>query len=773
MNSETTNNRLNTFTLNVLPLSTKTRFKFIKESYGYNCYKLYQSYENKTIKLACLFSDLKYLYQCKSNNLMPKFLQFKLANRELVYTRSYKKCQNILLKEEIHLKKNNIKYTSMIKENLYNELVNIFPHAVMTKINQILDEIQFKTDRVKYRTHCRKFNNLMFFRNQQQQRRENERLLLNTKLMNKLINIDNEKEKETEPKLIWNLSNRDLTKEEIRELEKGISYNRPSAINRSEVIANIEYLFHNSSTVQKESTDFKKWDENPDNISNKEIRTLEPKQLSLAADLKNATENFFNQAHMSIKTKQNKIMNQHNNQQLLLNLSKDPSILITKPDKGRGVVILNRNDYIQKLEQILSDSTKFKLLDKDPTSSRENALTALLRQMKNEEYLTENQYRYIKPVNSIPARLYGLPKVHKITIENEKVCNVPLRSIVSCIQSYNYRLGKFLAGIIKPIRDSTYSLKNTNEFLKFLKENKGFSKSNKMISFDIESLFANIPVDETIEIICNELYCTNPKLKPFIPEHYFCELLEFATKYTHFLFNKKYYDQADGVSMGTPLPAIFAEIFMANFEEEHLSGLLNNNDSKLLLWRRYVDDTYTIFKADAGEDEIRQLLNTFHPSIKFTTEPEANNTIPFLDVLVKRHDSGFDTTVYRKKTTTKLMLKWDSLIPTAYKRSSIISLVTRAIRICSKYGPLHDEFQQIRLMANFNGYPSDFVEKIIKKYLDKLYRPKDTENQIQQTSNEIINYKYIQLPYIGAPSYAYAKRLKSIIQKMIQQHNLE
>jgi len=46
--------------------------------------------------------------------------------------------------------------------------------------------------------------------------------------------------------------------------------------------------------------------------------------------------------------------------------------------------------------------------------------------------------------------------------------------------------------------------------------------------------------------------------------------------------------------MGTPLAAIFAEIFMADFEEKHLPTLLNSDNSQILTWRRYVDDTFTI-----------------------------------------------------------------------------------------------------------------------------------------------------------------------------------
>ncbi|CAF4104861.1 unnamed protein product, partial [Rotaria sordida] len=253
-----------------------------------------------------------------------------------------------------------------------------------------------------------------------------------------------------------------------------------------------------ASKIPKESIDYKKWDEDPNDIANKEIRVLEPKQLSLAADLKSATEKFFQHVQISIKLRKDKNLNANNDDKILLNLSKDPSILITKPDKGRGVVILDH-----------------------PTISCENPLTTVLRQMKNEEYLTQQEYKYIKPVGSVPARLYGLPNVHK---DNES-----LRRIVSCIKSYNYKLGKFLANIIKPIRDSPYSLKNTNNFFKFIQQNSHLSKNNKMISFDIQSLFINIPVRETIEIICNKLYCTDPKLRLFIPEDYFRKLLEFAT----------------------------------------------------------------------------------------------------------------------------------------------------------------------------------------------------------------------------------------------------
>ncbi|CAF4386820.1 unnamed protein product, partial [Rotaria sp. Silwood2] len=263
--------------------------------------------------------------------------------------------------------------------------------------------------------------------------------------------------------------------------------------------------------------------------------------------------------------------------------------------------------------------------------------------------------------------------------------------------------------------------------------------------------------------ICNKLYCTNPKLRPFIPEHYFRQLLDFATKLTHFLFNNKYYDQCDGVSMGTPLAAIFAEVFMAHFEETYLPILLNCENPKLLAWRRYVDDTFVIAKMDVDKEKIQQTLNSFQPCIQFTVQPETNATIAFLDVLVKRHENGFDTTVYRKKTSTKLMLKWHSLVPRAHKTASIAPLVTRAIRICSTFQLLHNEFEYIRLMAAYNDYPVRFVDQIIQKQLNKYFQSQTQVNQNKQIPTEKKKYTYIEIPYVGRASYDFGKRLKSTI----------
>ena len=99
----------------------------------------------------------------------------------------------------------------------------------------------------------------------------------------------------------------------------------------------------------------------------------------------------------------------------LIKLSKDQSIVVVKSDKTNQVVIMNKNDYIEKSMKILGDATKFKKLDKDPTRTRENRLNAILLKMKKEGEITDEQYQTMRSTGAVPGKFYGLPKTHKKT----------------------------------------------------------------------------------------------------------------------------------------------------------------------------------------------------------------------------------------------------------------------------------------------------------------------------------------------------------------------
>ena len=115
--------------------------------------------------------------------------------------------------------------------------------------------------------------------------------------------------------------------------------------------------------------------------------------------------------------------------------SKD--IVILRPDKGNGVVIMDKITWKSKMYELLNDKSKFKEITSDPTKLREGQLQRYLRKLKSKGYFDESVYDYIHPAGSIPSRLYVTLKTHKI---KEKSDIPPLRPTVSSINSYNNNL---------------------------------------------------------------------------------------------------------------------------------------------------------------------------------------------------------------------------------------------------------------------------------------------------------------------------------------------
>ena len=231
--------------------------------------------------------------------------------------------------------------------------------------------------------------------------------------------------------------------------------------------------------------------------------------------------------------------------------------------------------------------------------------------------------------------------------------------------------------------------------------------------------------------------------------------VSYASMVCHFLFDGKYYDQIDGVAMGSPLGPVLANIFMCHFEERWVI----NGKVRPSLWYRYVDDTFTMFDSKDTACEFLQYLNSRHHSIKFTIEFEQDNVIPFLDILVKRcPNNTFVTSIYRKKTFTGLYTKWDSFTPRKYKINLIRTLTYRCYRICSSASLLQSAVDDLRKLLLQNGYPQGIITYNVNDVLNKN-RNKPNSPVSTVPKKDII----ILLPYLGLESNQISKRLKSCV----------
>ena len=141
----------------------------------------------------------------------------------------------------------------------------------------------------------------------------------------------------------------------------------------------------------------------------------------------------------------------------LKNLKEDESIVVLSMDKGRASVVMDTDTYRAKMSTLIENGP-YQLLNKDPTDRLTRKLSEKLLNLKRSGYLSEAVYNKIRPRHKQPPRIYGLPKIHK--------ADVPLRPIVSCVNTFAYDLSAYLANILSPLTGkSEYTVTNSAHFV--------------------------------------------------------------------------------------------------------------------------------------------------------------------------------------------------------------------------------------------------------------------------------------------------------------------
>ena len=209
----------------------------------------------------------------------------------------------------------------------------------------------------------------------------------------------------------------------------------------------------------------------------------------------------------------------------------------------------------------LPNTKHFKRLTTDPTAVTERKIQNVWRKIKPK--FSEREYKRLYPTGSAPARFYRTAKLHKLKSDST-VDDLPIRPIISNINTASYQFAKYLAKLLSPLSTSEYIVKSTSDFITHTK-GQNIPYNFKLISFDVTSLFTNVPLDFTIDVTLKRIYEEN-EVNTNIPKQLMRDLLLLCTKNVHFSYNEDMYTQADGVTMGSPLGA---GIFMVELEKQY------------------------------------------------------------------------------------------------------------------------------------------------------------------------------------------------------------
>lgn len=395
----------------------------------------------------------------------------------------------------------------------------------------------------------------------------------------------------------------------------------------------------------------------------------------------------------------------------LYKLLHNEDIVISRSDKGNNIVIMNSVDYINKSLTLLNDQNTYSICQNNPLKTSQSNYNKELNSILTQQKPLINTFKSYLPSLS---QFYAIPKTHKP--------NLPLRPIISNTNCTTYKLSKWLANNLKFLvgNISTSHIKNSVSFIQSIK-NINFSQYNP-VSFDVVSLFTNVPVLFTLELL--ETYLVENNINLILPFQTFKKLILLTLDHAYFKFHNSYYKQISGLSMGSPLSPILSNIFMELIEFYHIFPQFKNNNIK---WFRYVDDIFALIPKDININTVLNFINNIHENINFTVETSQNDSLPFLDILISWSNALPSFTVYTKPTANPSYIHWFSFHDNTIKTAVLSNLCLRALRICDPQN-LKTEINRIKNIFINLSYPTNVIRKAIKKATNKYYQPNRTSH---------------------------------------------
>ena len=289
------------------------------------------------------------------------------------------------------------------------------------------------------------------------------------------------------------------------------------------------------------------------------------------------------------------------------------------------------------------------------------------------------------------------------------------------------------------IQSSTRSIANSLNSL-------NLEDDEVLISFDVSSLYTNVPVHEAIDV-CTDFLFSGKYQKPPVSKETFKKLLKISTCDVLMLTHDGYYRQKDGLAMGSPPAPPLANGWLFKYDHR-----IRDNAK---LYSRYMDDIIRSIKAHLIEAKLRE-INSFHPCLKFTIEREVNGELPFLDMKVIRTEGKLSSTWYTKPTDTGLIMNFHSVSPLKYKKSVVTGFVYRIYYACSSWKHFHESLTKAKSILDKNQYPKSFYESLIHRSLEKIIvQPEKPEEEEEVTHKLFLQYR-------GQVTEDYMKALKRI-----------
>lgn len=394
-------------------------------------------------------------------------------------------------------------------------------------------------------------------------------------------------------------------------------------------------------------------------------------------------------------------------------LQKDADIVIKSADKGGATIILNRSDYQTECHRQLSNDCFYKKLNGDPTPRFKKEITQLLDTFLDVGEITKKEHAFLTIQHPRIPTFYTLPKVHKDPL------NPPGRPIVSGIDSLTSPLSKFVDHFIRPYAEKLPSfIKDTTDMIVLIESLGPIPDDVILATFDVESLYTNVPHEGGLHAVSHFLEQQDQDARP--SKSCILTLAEKVLSLNYFRFENEFFLQTKGTAMGSPMAPNFANLYVGMLEEQKiLNPTTNNFFSNVLLYKRFIDDIFVLFRGSENSlKSFLEYLNSCSDHLKFTMTYDKNQ-ISFLDLLIVKQDDMLHTNLYRKSTDRNSLLHAKSCHPHPLKNSLPYSQFCRVKRICHKTNDFEQNMEAMKNKFKVRGYKDGQINNAVAKLENK------------------------------------------------------
>ncbi|KAK5644291.1 hypothetical protein RI129_008136 [Pyrocoelia pectoralis] len=206
--------------------------------------------------------------------------------------------------------------------------------------------------------------------------------------------------------------------------------------------------------------------------------------------------------------------------------------------------------------------------------------------------------------------------------------------------------------------------------------------------------------------------------------------------------------------MGSPISGLLADIYVDHIEEQ-ITQLPEY--THVSLWRRYVDDILCFWTGTMQElTKFFEAINNIS-NLKFTIETEINNSLNYLDLTLTRNTHNIDYNIYRKPTSTDVIIPFNSSHAPQIKTSSFNFMFHRLLNTPLTLENFNQELATIIQIGKNNNYPLNFMLNIFHK------------TKKRTMLNHIYPHLKTSSRYIAIPYYPH---IHNDISKILTTHNI-